>query len=826
MKPQLAAPSLVIGLGRFGAEVAQRLAQEAAADLRDARETDVAVEDWAEEVRKTGLDLLAPKRGETTEVFCARVRDHARGVLAHERLSQSRDAPGRDGPTRLHVFVLAHLGEKDVRTRLADTLAGLERELLVSLGPIFERYRSHDTRNLVILPLLAMPHPAAHVDGAQVSGCVRDLVAQVTATRPQDRAVSQLYVIEDVAEFSVLSEVEMAQSVRNFATLLLYSLPAIEDGTSLLHGRQPDEPLATFACAIAELPRAKLRRYGVNRVALEVLDAIENAPRRDDALERLDVLEEVELASLDEDDQSEKDIHEILDRYAPKIEKDPEPKWWERGESIRARYGADHGDAASDDAQGPADPPIGWALDWMSGIEKGWRLLQRRRFDDLIARERTAIETKRDKLIGRIRAMVDKTLWADPTPEGFRRAAEQVDVMARAVDERLDRAVSIRDSIQPPPAPRFDAFRLAHSELMDDARRKPDLGRMIFFGVLTLAAFATFGPELLWALADAIGSNESAWFDVWLRQRSAWTAALIGLLLCGTGLALRYRNAVKQLRESYHAMWDALENTVKGSKGSLLEYFASRLKLSRQVARVEALLALRAALSRDAEQLTLLDRAVRRARARLLDEQQRLGVDRGPDGRERLGRFLGEGGETLVEAMVGEKATARLRDALPSETRRTRMRDVLDSLARTMGYAKRWREEVPFTDLDAMREACSPHAEPIADWDPTSEAGGTEDVADAITEFIRRQARSLHVGLNYSGHEAADVTGVTRFIQGEAIVPPGVHAAVVQRLSEEGAAGRVLIPVHRGIEQDRAYYVVATGDIHDAAIASLHEEQT
>ncbi|MEM9070914.1 MAG: hypothetical protein AAGE52_20560 [Myxococcota bacterium] len=819
-----AAPSLVVGFGRFGAAVAERLAQEAASSLRDAREGNPEVMAWAEELRERGLDLVLHRSGETASAFAERVTQQARRVLAHARLASRRDAPGRDGPTRLHVLVLAHLDEAPVRRALPEALAAIERDLLTKLGPIFEQFRVHARRNLVVLPILAMPHPAAHAQGEEVRATVNALATQVAATPPRSRAVPQIYLLEDVAEFSVLSEPELQQAVRNFASLLLYALPSLESGDTLLYGRQPDEPLATFACAVAEIPRAKLRRYGIHRVALEVLEAIENTPRTADTLQQLDILEEVELASLDTDDSSENDIREILERYAPQFPRDPEPKWYTRSETLRERYGADHGDMAAREPQGPAEPPVGWALERMQEIESGWRLLQRRRFDDLIASERRAIEERRDALRGKIRTMVDQTLWRDPTPEGFRRAAERVDVLGRAIDERLEDAVRIRDAIDPPPAPRFDAFRNAHGMLLDAARQKPDLGRMLLFGLLAVTAFVSFAPELLWALADATGAGPADWYNPWLRERAPWTGLIIGMVLVGGGLVLRYRSAVRELRERFMGMWRALEDTVGGAHGSLLNYFATRLKLARQVSRVEALLSLRATLDRDRERLTLLDRAVRRARARLLEEQRALGVERAPDGTETLARLLGQGHETLVEAMVGSKAAERLRTALPFETQRTRVRDVLGDLARELGYAKRWREEVPFTDLDALRRVCAPYAEPVAEWDPLSDPGGTDDVADAIAAFVRRQARSLRVALRYSGRDASDPTGISEFLRGEAIVPPAIAAAVESRLADEGAAGRVHIPVHAGLEPDRAYYIVATGDIHPAAVASLMGE--
>ena len=816
---ELGAPSLVVGLGGFGAEVARRLAREAAQELRDPSRGELEVSDWAELVRAEGLDLVLDAPDEEPEALARRVVDRARGLLAHSRLTGRRDAPGRDGPTRLHVLVLGNLGEPEVRDRLGPVLSAMERALLRAYGPIFEHFRVHDRRALVVLPLLAMPHPAAHDDGPQIVAGVRDLLAQLTATPPTARAVPQIYVIEDVAEFSVLSEAELGQNVRNFATLILYGFDALDDAEGLLYGRDPNEPLATFACAVAELPRAALRRYGVNRVALEVLDAIAQAPRRDTSLRRLDVLEDVELAALDWEDTSHEDVRAVLDRYAPPIERDPEPRWWVRTETLRERYGPDHGDVSSDAPQPAADPPVGWALERMRGIEETWRLLQRRRFDDLIAGERRAIEERRDALVERIEAMVDATLWRDPTPEGFRETAERVEILHRAVDERLAHAVAIRDAIAPPGAPSFDAFRTAHGKFLDEVRRKPDLGRMLLYGGLAVTACVALGPSLLRALADATGSGAGDALDPWLRARAGWTSLALGLLLGALPLALRFHARVRALRTAFAEMWRALQDTVTGPEGSLLDYFASRLRLARQVARVEALLAVRAALDQDRERLHLLDRAVDRARARLLDEQRRLGVERDPEGKDRLDGLFDRARETLVEPMVGPEAAERLRTLLPAQTRRVRIHDVLQTLARTMDYARRWRAEIPFTDLDALRSACAPHAQPVADWDPTRDPGGTDALADSLAAFVRRQARTLHVALNYSGHEASDPTGLSHVA--EALVPARLREAVRQRLQDEGAAGPSPLPVRPSRDRDRAYYVLSTSDIASAAVPSL-----
>ncbi|MCB9611372.1 MAG: hypothetical protein H6722_02850 [Sandaracinus sp.] len=813
---ELTAPTVLLGVGRFGAAVAERLAHEAAESLRDAHGDAPDADAWADAVRERGLELVRTRRDEDAEALATRVGERARALLAHARLAPRRDAPGRDGPTRLHVLVLAHLEEPAVRERLGADLAAIERRLLRELGPLFAAHRTHAARNLVLLPLVAMPHPAAAKDGADIAAKARELARSIAKTPSRERAIPQLFLVEDVSELTVLSEPELAQQVRNFASFVLYGLPALESGEALLYGREPHEPLATFACATAEIPRSKLRRYGTARVALEVLDAVVDAPRQDAELARIDVLEEVELAGLDAIDSSEGDVRALLERYAPTVERDDEPRWWTRGETLRERYGPDHGDASRDPAQPPPDVPMGWALERMQEIEKGWRLLQRRRFDDLVARERRAVEEARDRVLGQVKSFVDRTLWQRPDPEAFRRASELVALVARHVDDRLAEAVRERDAIAPPPAPSFDAFRDAHAELLDAARRKPDLGRLLVFGALAVAGFVSFGPELLVALADVLGVGQGDALDAVLRDQAPWTAFGLGTVFVIGTLAPRFRKAVRAVRERFHAMFAALEQTVVGANGSLLDYFRSRLRLARQVARVEALLALQATVRRDAERLALLDRAARRARADLKDELRRLGVvDDDPSG------VLGAGDESLVEPLVGPEGGDRLRALLPSSERRTRVLDVLGTLATESGFAQRWREEVPFTDVAALRRATTEHAAPVIEWAPTATPEGADAVARQIATFVRRQARSLGVALGYRAHEARDTTGVSTFARGDAVVPRALVEPVRRALAEDGAAGRAVVTVHAGPEPDRAYYLVAHGDIAEAAVASL-----
>lgn len=792
-------PSILVGLGPFGVRVVERVVRERGESADDA--------------------LLATVT--QSEPSAAAVADQvvraARELLSHRRMVAARDRRGAEGLTRLHVLVVGHLGERRVREVLGDVLAGVERRLLGELSPIFERYRTGAERNLVVLPLCAMPHPAAAERGAELAERVRALAGRIASTPPRERAVPQLFLIEDVAEFSVLGAEELEQCVRNFVTLLLYSLSAVDRVSALLYGETPSAPLATFVCATSELPREALAAYARDSVGLEVVDAVlERAGERVD-LREIDALEEVELAAFDEPRDADRDVLELLSRYAPAIDRDPEPPWWERSETIRDRYGPDPADASLLAPQEPPEPPVGWSLARMREIESTWRLLQRRRFDDLIAGERERIAEDRDETLSAIRGRVDDALFADPSPEAFARASALVERMQRAVSLRLEDAIRDRDAALPVPPPSFEAFRGAHGRLLDAARAKPDLGRMIFWGTLFVLAAALFAPLALRALADALALDATDWKSPWLRERAWLTALLASSAFALTFLGLRMRRAHLALRAAYHGMWDALEATVTAPRDSVLEYFASRLRLAREVARVEALLAVRAAVLGDSERLTLVDRAARRAKSVLLEALRDARVERDESGRLDPSRLFGAGEEALVESLLPPESGTFLARHIPPEGRDARVRDVLFALARDERYRWRWREEVPFTSIEALRRAAWTHAEPAASWDPLEMPESAEATARQLAAFARRQARSLHVALNVSGHDLRDPgTAIAALV-----VPPRAYESVRRLLVEESAGGLSRLPVHRGVDPDRAFYLLSVGDLADDAVASL-----
>ncbi|MFO7565497.1 MAG: hypothetical protein R6X02_22840 [Enhygromyxa sp.] len=833
----LETPAVLIGLGEFGAGVAERLfAERAEALALDRGGLDPSAQDELGIVlARAGEPREDPQVATLAEVdlIASRTLELVRRALAHTRMVALRDANASENQSRLTILVFANLGEAEVREQLWPILREVQARLLAELGPIFEAYRTGRDRNGLILPLLAMPHPPSSPEGPALIECVHALVSAVAETPARRRAIPQLYLIEDVAEFSVLSEAELAQCVRNFATLLLYADLSGEAGADLvarlLHGHQPKEPLASFVCAVAELPRAKLAAYGRDRVALELLDAIRAAPRLDASLSEADALEQIEARKFERGDEAEKDVRAVLERYAPRVEPDPPPRWWEPSDLVRERYGPDPGDPSLWENQSPAAVPSGWLAERMRAIEETWRLLQRKRFDDVVARDRAAVERWRDELLAKLRERIDRELWQDPSPQALRRTEELVFKLRRAFAEQLDEAVRERDNARPAPPPDFEQLRSAHARMLDAARRKPDPPRMLLWGLLALIAVSLFLPPVLQMAAEALLLRSDHWLDLLLRQRPGWTSFTLGLLALGGWLGWTLGAAQLALLRALDRMWAALRDTIVGESGappsatgrdgSLLEYFTTRLRLSRAIARVESLLAVLASLDADAETLLLIDKAARRARGELRDHLRKLGVVLHRHEPDDISGLLGRGGETLVEPFVGEQGAKEIVAALPAESRESRVHDVLGQLARYYGRGDRWREELPFADLERLRRAAEPHAQPIATWDPFAGAERAEATAARLVGFVRRQRRSLRAALNFTGHESADASGIDRPFHhsGEAIVP----RSAINLVRERAEADAEHLALRPGLEQDRAYYVVTATGIAEAAVASL-----
>jgi hypothetical protein len=338
-------------------------------------------------------------------------------------------------------------------------------------------------------------------------------------------------------------------------------------------------------------------------------------------------------------------------------------------------------------------------------------------------------------------------------------------------------------------------------------------------------------PPVLRMLADALLIGTDHWYEPLFRRHGWFTAFMCGGLAITAWCAWVLGTAHLALLRALDRMWEALANTIAGGKGSLLDYFTTRLRLSRAIARVESLLAVQASLDADAQTLLLIDKAARRARSELRDSLRQLGVvlatgsgaGLGAGQRDDISGLLGRGGESLVEPFVGDEGSAEIVDSLLVDGRESRIHDLLAQLADYYGRDDRWREELPFADLARLRAAAEPHAKPIAQWDPFAGAERAQATAERIASFVRRQRRSLRGALNFTGHEERDATGISRPFQlsGQAIVPRSALALIKDRVASAAEHTGLRAGLRAGVEEDRAYFVLTASGIAASAVASL-----
>ena len=203
-------PSLLVGLGHFGAEVARAVAHEGRR-LRD--HIDSPGLDNLEVVlldEPTDLDLAAP------------LRDRMRKLLNLRHQMRSRPAQTTGAP-RLDLFVVADLSEPSVRDHLKPLLDTAQDLAHRELAPIFAPFRSGENANFALIPLLLTPHPPAHPDGEAMRDLLLELEREHEARAPDDVIVRQIYLVEDISRHYLLDRPDLADMFASYLNFLLYS---------------------------------------------------------------------------------------------------------------------------------------------------------------------------------------------------------------------------------------------------------------------------------------------------------------------------------------------------------------------------------------------------------------------------------------------------------------------------------------------------------------------------------------------------------------------------------------------------------------------------
>jgi hypothetical protein len=130
----LEVPAVLIGLGEFGAGVAERLRTERAQALALDRKDPLGPD-----TDELGVVLarVGPTSSIDVEAIATTTLELVRRALAHTRMVTVRDQNASENHTRLTILVFANLGEPAVREHLWPVLREVQARLLAELGPIF-----------------------------------------------------------------------------------------------------------------------------------------------------------------------------------------------------------------------------------------------------------------------------------------------------------------------------------------------------------------------------------------------------------------------------------------------------------------------------------------------------------------------------------------------------------------------------------------------------------------------------------------------------------------------------------------------------------------
>ncbi len=334
-------PTLVFGVGRLGCEAVSRLRDElpghgkspssnsvlVALELADPEALAESLEITAR-VQKAGeahVHSLGGSSGEktglknfslSTDWNDERANDlalftceHAKHLLRLDHFLDYSEA-GRLLPPRFSVFVVADLGEEEVRKVINPLIETVGRTLLSRFSHIFNpRGPEGEPANLGIYPVLMLggvrdgstPHRHEITEVlAELTGLVRDSKnwwnaagARLDALRP---CISRTVLLDDQTTKYVLDRSEIISSILGFLSVAMFSGDSPDDArdeeswalSNFLQGSEEDwnssavredEPpvFATFGVATLDVSQEVVTGYVENRLALYILERMRPA---------------------------------------------------------------------------------------------------------------------------------------------------------------------------------------------------------------------------------------------------------------------------------------------------------------------------------------------------------------------------------------------------------------------------------------------------------------------------------------------------------------------------------------------------------------------
>ncbi len=714
---RVASPTIVIGLGAFGADVIARLRP-----LADRQAV-----------------LLDASDAAATDEHVTRVLSSAEGLLGLSGLLGSRE-PGDDRRPALDVFLVADLGEPDVAKMAPDLIRELGRRLKARYSHIFG---AHDQPNFTLCPVLALtgsrsgesPRGAAEA----LSRIEADAFGPARGPAPSQQTpvapVPRVFLVEQQTARYELSPAELESTVVSFLSLMLRSSLRQEEPIRGFLRSPPGELrdrrlFASFGCATLELT---LRQFCVAQSAADLVESMRAVPSAGAAAgaaraHRLVPTAE-DLEGTIRKHESGDDLIDLLRAQAPHVDF-PSIGVHHTPEQVR-------------------DQSYGWG--WYEALEHTVDSLVRR-LDDLEMDELSRVADERGLMLSRQLHSDAKTAIAElerSGPHGWGlalRLAEQVHAATVRETESLERKLRAE---RLPPFPKPDAVESAFRALREESTLRPRPYRMAAFGVLTTvvtAALLSFLPKwilvaLIWRKVPLMTMAPSAGdvpvtgplhYVVDTPFAFFWMVLLIGALMAFW--LSRYR---KMRHESLLAARDHLRAAVgrfvsDALEPSILRYYEARLTFVMRAWALRALSRLRDASSREVDRLTSIGTALSRLAREFSADARRVESE----------SSSGEGGDLLYRTRASPELMASTYEAVRAPA------DLAQKLfEESLAEAREDGDEAPsYLIADNVLAAVRPHVEP-------SQAVLAEHAGPFVVEFVRELAGKLGVPLEVSGFD-------------------------------------------------------------------------
>lgn len=701
-------PTVLLGLGRFGHEVLERVQQSL----------------------DTASPLLRVLRCEPSGVS-AGLQPLLEELLRAGRLGGERRDPRLD----LVAFAAALQGsEQDLLTACEQAA----RLLAEGYGALFPPDRPPEQRTAVLHLVVQVPP----LSGPRASVALARLAALESWARgrPAMPLLARVWLVSQQTAAGTLSAEEIVSTCAALALGLVASGLRTEEEVSrrMAHPAHGEGLVGFASVASVELPESRLRAYAAARAAYDGLEElverlqqpVEDPTLAQGAVSALQHERWLEPLTEGEAAQRCRRLAAELSRSPLELPAEVRAGPLDSAEEIRQRHAGLFKPAAVEVQPTPMD---------QARMEETFRLLDRAE-----AEVASSVEQGLQAVFAASLGPSSGLAQLPAVEQGLKRVVAQL----REQQEREPAP----PELEPPQGPPEDP----HREELEQALRTLPSPRLalataaavatavllaVSFG--TLAALAPPPPppgqpaatpaQVTLAPTTAAASKPLNWQEV-----LPWLAGALAALAAGTGwLYLQGHQTRQEVRRALKLRLEALEGLVRRGGGGLRTRQADlQLLLRRKRARRSALLALEEALAR----LQLVRRSLLEARDRKRQELVALGVTPTPEARlDDLGPLVGAGGllhGPLVPPEVLSRWVAGCREI-------SERRVWADRLLEGTWPAGGLLEDVPCADSERIAELSLRQVRPLSERSVLDDPEASQQAVEVLRDFSARMASAL-----------------------------------------------------------------------------------